>query len=248
MTVSTMEGFERSVYLEVQHRGHHNLAYRDYLRARELGIDLPEATPTYHDYAGDYANFLIRPEKWPQATTHGSNAPNYRVAEDGLLTRRDRVNIGLLAAIGKIKSPFSPAGISPMHDGYSWAQIPQIIAAKLTIGKTLASGDYDEPPVICVDRLAMSLQCNDGTEFRAELCVALGLDWERDLGHTMMYVTPAAKKLIRPRALFGCYADFVTTGRNYDDAKSEVAAAALTLWASASEQGRRRLTGKRRRP
>lgn len=39
---------EREAYRFLQQRGYHRLSYKESLRARQLGIELPEAKPTYH--------------------------------------------------------------------------------------------------------------------------------------------------------------------------------------------------------
>ena len=41
------EAEETERYRRLQREGHHRLPHREYLRARALGVDLPEAEPVY---------------------------------------------------------------------------------------------------------------------------------------------------------------------------------------------------------
>jgi len=110
---------EREAFLYLQQQRRHRLPYKKYLRAKELGIELPEAEPTYH--AGLlYTDMQPDPVEVVMPKGH-SLAHCYRLADTTDGEDSDEANVHLLAALGKFDTPLIPVEIKPEYDGYSWA-------------------------------------------------------------------------------------------------------------------------------
>jgi len=83
-------------YRKLQEEGHHHLPYKEYPRARELGIELPEADPVYQVGAG-----VERPLSVPVPSGFPLERC-YRVTRELIEeTYVDGDNAHLLAALGQ---------------------------------------------------------------------------------------------------------------------------------------------------
>jgi hypothetical protein len=175
-------------------RGHHRLPYKQYLRARTLGIDLAESTPVYrvgllgNGDAPEPADVTM-PEGFPLARC-------YRIAldqPDGSET--DEANTHLLAALGEFSEPFVPVEIEPKYDGYSWAKLPTVGKVELQIGKELLRDSVWSGTVVCVDALRITAHASDGKVFSAPVCMAIAPRHEDQWDYNDVLVTPAAQQL-----------------------------------------------------
>ena len=116
---------ELEAYRYLQWRGHHRLPYKEYVRARKLGIELPEAMPTFSSgllSGGDSPEpvEVVMPKDFPLAKCYRFDA-NFKDGEES-----DEANVHLLAALGTFDAPFVPVSIQGRYDGYSWAKLPRL--------------------------------------------------------------------------------------------------------------------------
>jgi hypothetical protein len=104
------DALQLEAFRYLQRRGHHRLPYSEYLYARRRGIELPEATPTFH--VGLLSSCdppepveVSKPDDWPLAKCYRLDPDRDGGAES------DEANIHLLASLGKFDAPFIPVSI-----------------------------------------------------------------------------------------------------------------------------------------
>ncbi|MDO8302619.1 MAG: hypothetical protein Q7T18_05200, partial [Sedimentisphaerales bacterium] len=198
------KAIEVESYRYIQKRGHHKMPFKDYQRARELGIVLPEATPVF--VAGTISGDILepvevsKPDNFPLAKC-------CRVSEK--ITKRETHNtdVHLLAALGTFKDPFVPVRIDPEYDGYSWAKLPVVESIKVIFGKKLGDGDLFSMPVIAVDSIHIIVHTSDGRVFRSDVPMAI-----KDVAkktpmwydHTVYLTTDSRTKLSTSDVWFHC--------------------------------------------
>lgn len=161
---------ELEAYRYIQRRGKHRLSYEQYLRAKALGVVLPEAEPVYQagTLTGDSPEPIqaTLPEGFPLSRCYRYD-PDFTQAE-----QTDAANIHLLGALGKFDSPFVPVDVSMAYDGYSWAHLPTIGKVELEAGKTLHETWIWCGKLVCVDSIAIAVHTSDGLVFRSPVCMA----------------------------------------------------------------------------
>ena len=208
---------ELEAYRYLQRKDHHRLPYKQYLRARELGIELPEATPTFQ--VGLLATGEA-PE--PVVVTMPENFPFercYRLDHDcSGRTDTDEANVHLLAALGQSAQPFIPVNIRKEYDGYSWAKLPTIGEVSVTVGKTRHTAAVWSGTLNCVDELAITAATSDGRTFSSPVCMAKApppedaSQWVDD--HVL--VTPAAQEHLCPSEIWYHFGGWYDEGDTYD--------------------------------
>jgi hypothetical protein len=162
---------ELEAYRYIQRRGHHRLPYQQYVRAQELAIVLPEATPTFQvgllstRDAPDPVDVPM-PKDFPLERCYRFD-PDF---PDG--TDADETNAHLLAALGQFAEPFIPVSIRKEYDGYAWANLPTIGKVTLTAGNELHSACVWTGTLTCVSALTISVQASDGKTFSSQVCMA----------------------------------------------------------------------------
>ena len=161
---------ELEAYRYLQRKGHHRLPYTQFLRARELGIALPEATPTFQ--VGLLATGeapepveVTMPEGFPLQRCYRFDPDSPGGAET------DEANVHLLAALGQFDEPFIPVNIRKEYDGYSWTKLPTIGKVSVTVGKTQHTACVWSGTLTCVDALAISAETSDGRTFSSSVCM-----------------------------------------------------------------------------
>jgi len=167
---------EVEAYRFIQRRGSHKLPFKEYKRAEELGIKLPEAEPVYD------VGLLTGDTPEPIEVTMPSDFPLekcYRFDEDCHGCETDEANAHLLAAMGKFKEPFVPVSISRSYDGYSWAKLPTIGKVEVTVGKELGHGGVWNETLIAVKSLQITAHTSDGKAFKSDVLVAV-LEQQRE--------------------------------------------------------------------
>lgn len=179
---------ERETYRFIARQGEHRLPYRKYLRGHELGVDLPEALPTYevgglvsHD-DGPAPCAVRMPDGWPLEKCYHLSAN---------LARSDDIaeaNAHLLAALGETDEPFVPVWVADRFAGYSWADLPRIEHVEVRVGRTLQDARVRGGEIRCVDALAIEVKTSDGRGFGS--AVPMAVDEDRVL------VTPEAEKRV----------------------------------------------------
>jgi hypothetical protein len=162
---------ELEAYRFIQKRGSHRLYFKEYERAQELGIELPESEPVFIIglLTGDTPEpiELVMPKDYPLERC-------YRFDENckgGHET--DEANAHLLAATGKFKEPLVPVSIPHSYDGYSWANLPTIGKVEVTVGKELGRGAIWSEMLVAVDSLQIAAHTGDGKVFRAKVLMAV---------------------------------------------------------------------------
>lgn len=230
--VMEMEG-----YWFIAARGDHHLAFEDYQRAHELGIDLPEATPTYQTglldcNLGPEPVEVILPEDFPLKSCYRLGAGD----ESGGIS--DEINVHLLAALGEFDRPFIPVDINPRYEGYSWAKLPTIDIVEHHKG----DNHYEEwiwgSKLICVDRLSITARTSDGQVFSSDVCMAV--DPKDDM---IVYVTPEAQDRLLASQIWFHLGGFSDEGDTYETQLCHVEELLDEFWLSLIDsQERLRLT------
>lgn len=190
-----LDAMELEVYRYIQRRGHHTLSYKEYLRAKDLGIDLPEAQPVFrvgliwNDLSPEPVEVEM-PRDFPFSRCYRLN-PEMENSDESEVT-----NVHLLAALGKFAEPFIPVEVRGEYDGYSWARLATITKVELIVGKELHTDWVWSGKLTCVDHLTITAHTSDGKMFSSSVCLARspsppaeGPTWADDL----IFVTPGAQ-------------------------------------------------------
>ena len=190
------EADEIQRYRKLQKEGHHTLPYKEFLRAKELGIDLPEADPVHRIGVG------IRR---PLSVSLPSDIPLeacYRVPEElDYHGYAGRDNALLLATLGDLPRRFFPAWIEKEYDGYTWAKLRTVENVEVTWGKTLYRANFGCGAVLeCVESLVVTAYTSDGKRHSGNVCLAAGEPeiWSPAEGTQTIFVTPEARTRLRP--------------------------------------------------
>lgn len=165
------QAIEIEYYRYFQRQKEHSLWYDEYLRAKELGIDLPEAKPTYSlglihsEY--DTAVEVTEPKNFKLSD-------GYLCLDADLDDEYDPTNAHLLAALGTFsEKPFVPVMINNGFFGYSWANLPKVTAVKVTAGKERLREMVLSCDLVCVESLSIEVQTSDGRQFKSEVSMAV---------------------------------------------------------------------------
>ncbi len=212
------DALEVEAYRYLQRRGHHRLPYKEYLRARELGIELPEAEPTFSVGllgGGDPPDpvEVVMPEGFPLAECYRFDAD----FKDG--GESDEANVHLLAALGKFDTPFIPVSIHGRYDGYSWAKLPSIGKVEFSTGRELHSGYIWTGTLTCVDSITVTAHASNGRVFSSQVCMARAAErpdkapnWADD--HVL--VTPEAHERLCASEIWHHLGGWYDEGDTYD--------------------------------
>jgi len=168
---------EIQAYRFILKRGSHKLPFKEYKRAEELGVNLPEAEPVFN--VGLLAGDTPEPIEIPMPSDFPLKKC-YRLSkdcQDGCET--DEANVHLLAATGKFKEPFVPVSISRSYDGYSWADLPTIDKVEVAVGKQLGSEGVWNETLVAVDSLQITAHTSDNKVFKSDVLMAV-LEQPRD--------------------------------------------------------------------
>ena len=183
----------------------HRLQYKNWVRATELGIELPEPEPqfTYGVWSGGEGMDIPEiPEDRELPFDQCCVMPpadDEEIPEDSDLYE-DAENAGsetvhLFALLADVKG-FCPVKIRYGYADYSWAKaLPRVTTLKVTPGKELAREFVASEQIVGVDSLRVAIGLSDGRQFEADVPVAA-----RSVGNDMTsnadnYVTLAAKDL-----------------------------------------------------
>lgn len=161
---------ERESYRYLQRQGRHRLPFRQYLRARELGILLPEAEPTYRMglLFGESPEpvQIDRPLTFPLEQCYQLEDIDERITQDA-------ANMHLLGALGEFEAPFVPVSIDGSYDGYSWARTTVVESVELTVGDEIHSDSVWGGVLTCVSSLVITVHCSDGRSFSSPVPMAV---------------------------------------------------------------------------
>lgn len=183
---------EIEAFRHIQKRGSHQLPYKEYKRAEELGIKLPEADPVFDVglLNGDTPEpiMVTMPKDFPLAKC-------YRFDEDCHGCEADEANAHLLAAMGDFEEPFVPVSISHRYDGYSWADLPTIGKVEVTLAAEIGRRGVWSEMLIAVDSLQITAHTSNDKVFKSGVLMAV-LEQQQDKKSwycTNVYVTPEAR-------------------------------------------------------
>ena len=162
---------ELEYYKYFQRQKTHTLSYEEYLRAKELGIELPEAEPQYTVglISGEY-----------NEPVEIAIPKNFKV-EDGYLCfngdlKNDmaETNAHLLGALGDFKDkPFVPVTIGGCYMGYSWTKLPKVTKVEVTKGKEKLRHSINCGEIACFDKLIVTVHTSDGKTFSSDIDMAV---------------------------------------------------------------------------
>lgn len=216
----TFQRLKAAIELEafrfLQRRKWHRLTYKEYLRARELGIELPEAVPTFHVglLRGDDPEpvQVVMPEDFTLDRC-------YRLNPSSEGDDTDEANAHLLAALGRFESPFVPVEISSGYDGYRWAKLPTIDKVEVEAGKKLHDGYVWSGTLVCVESLVVTAHTSDGRVFRSAVPMVIPPDDIREEGHdyeTVVCVTPNAREHLSDSEIWHHFDGWNDGGDSYE--------------------------------
>jgi hypothetical protein len=209
---------EREAYLYTQRRGSHKLNYSEYLRAKELGVELPEAQPVFRIglLTGEAVEpvEVIKPKDFPLASCYRLGK-ECRDADDA-----NEANAHLLSALGQFESPFVVVDISPDYDGYSWARLPTIQQIDLKAGKEIRSQHLWCERLVVVESLQITARISDGRMFTSVVPMAIREHTRPEGPNTWIttdvLVTPAAREQLSLTDLWYHLGGFCEDGDTYD--------------------------------
>ncbi len=223
---------ESEGYRYLQRLGKHRLPYTQYLRAKRMGIDLPEAEPTYQ--VGLLSSDL-GPEPVAVVMPEGHSLDRcYRLAPDREGDETDEANVHLLAALGEFKEPFVPVFIRREYEGYRWSQLPTVGRVDLSVGRSLQESWVWLGNLTCVDALSIVAKTSDGNVFYSPVCMAVK-PWPKKrkkswYGDYAVYVTPRAQEILSPSAIWHHLGGYQDEGDTYDTQEYDVIKQLEEFW------------------
>ncbi|MFH0979909.1 MAG: hypothetical protein V2A79_00020 [Planctomycetota bacterium] len=217
------QALELEAFRYLQRRGHHRLPYKEYLRARELGIESPEAKPTFSVglLSGSESPEpveVVMPEGFPLAECYRLD-PDYPEGHE-----TDEANVHLLAALGQFEKPFVPVDIRSSYDGYSWAKLPLIQKVEVAVGKELHQEWLWGGTLTCVETITVTAHATDGRVFSSPVCLARAPEPPRNAAAWAtdhVFVTPAAQQGLRPSEIWYHLGGWSDEGDTYDTQQRE---------------------------
>jgi len=224
---------EKEAYRYIQQRGSHQLKFTEYVRAKELGIELPEAAPAFtvgllHGEP-DEPVAVIKPADWPLAKC-------YRVTDECLQEpEHNEANIHLLSALGTFDSPFVMVDISSAYDGYSWAQLPAVERVEVAVGKELVHEYLWCERTVAVESLQITAHTSDGKIFSSPVTMAIRESPEEEnrtnWSSIDVLVTPAAQEQLVPTDIWYYMGGWSEDGDTYDTQLASFEEGLEAFWA-----------------
>ena len=208
---------ELEYYKYFQKQKTHCLYYEEYLRAKELGIELPEAEPQYR--AG-----LI----WGEC-----NEPvevfmpkDFKLQDCYLCFNKDfkdetaQANAHLLSALGEFKNdPFIPITIDNGYMGYSWTKLPKVTKVEVKKGVEKLRHSIYCSEITCFDCLIITVHTSDGKTFSSNVDMAV-IEEPQKAGHSWsdgtVCVTKDARKHLSSENIWFHVGGFDLEGDSYD--------------------------------
>lgn len=227
-----LAAIELAAYRHIERKGEHTLPYKEFLRARELGITLPEANPTFT--VGLISNVdapepvaVVMPKDFPLEKCYRYD-PNAS-GDDG-----DDVNAHLLAALGMFDEPFIPIRIDSCCDGYSWAKLQTIGKVEVKAGKELHSEWLWSGKLSCVDELSITIHTSEGKVFSSPVCMAkapLSPEDKRSWADDQILVTVQAQDRLQPSEIWHHLGGWYEDGDSYDTQQAAFEEDLNSFWA-----------------
>ena len=223
---------ELEAFRYLQRQGHHHLTYREYLRARELGIHLPEADEGFRT---GLLPGQMGPEPVEVVMPKGHSLSQcYRLADSADGDESDEANVHLLAALGRFPRPFVPVRIDRLCDGYSWTKLPTVHRVEVKAGKVLQESWVGGGMLICVESLSVSAHCSDGQVFESPVCMAMkpwsGEGQKPYYGDDKVYVTPAAQHQLSQSQMWYHLGGFSDDGDTFETQEHDFSQELDAFW------------------
>jgi len=162
---------ELEYYKYFQRQKTHTLYYEEYLRAKELGIDLPEAEPQFKaglvwcEYNEPVEVFMPKDFKLEGC---------YLCFNKDLKDETAEANVHLLSALGEFKDePFVPVTIDNGYMGYSWTKLTKVTKVEVSKGKEKLRHSINCSEIACFDKLITTVQTSDGKTFSSDVDMAV---------------------------------------------------------------------------
>lgn len=162
-----LDAIEVCAYRFIQAQGSHRLSYKSYLRAKELGIELPEADPSY------YPGVLPNENPAPPEVFIPKDFPLSECYRFDGKTDDEEENTHLLSALGKFEKPFVLVEIDSQYNGYSWSNLKKIENVKIESGEVIASRHIWDGHVTLVKSLTLTAITSDGEKITSPVCMAV---------------------------------------------------------------------------
>jgi len=176
--VQLKAAIELAYYRYFQSRKTHCLYYSEYLRAKELGIELPEAEPKYGIglLYGDYNEPVAI-----EAPRNFELSDGYLFFDSEFYTEAARPNAHLLAALGDFKDrPFVPVTIEDGYMGYSWSQLPKVLKVEVTKEGQKLRRCIECDELACFDKLQITVFTSDGKVYSSDVGMAITISPLKD--------------------------------------------------------------------
>ncbi len=209
---------EKEAYRYIQQRGSHQLTFAEFVRAKELGIELAEAVPAFRvgllHGQPDEPVAVTKPADWPLAEC-------YRVSEECLQEpQHNEANIHLLSALGVFDHPFVVVDIADAYSGYSWAQLPTVDRVEVAVGKELVHDHLWCERIVAVKSLQITAHTSDGKAFTSLVPMAIR-DTPEDQNQTRwssidVLVTPTAQEQLVPTDIWYHVGGWSEDGDTYE--------------------------------
>jgi hypothetical protein len=162
---------ELEYYKYFQKQKTHTLYYKEYLRAKELGIELPEAEPQFK------VGLISKEYNEPVEIAIPKNfklKDGYLCFNKDLKDEQTETNVHLLAALGKFKDrPFVPVEINSGYMGYSWTKLPVVTKVEVVKGKEMLRHGICCNEIACFDKLSITVHTSDGKTFSSDVDMAV---------------------------------------------------------------------------
>jgi len=211
------DAIEIEYYSYFQRQKEHALYYDEYLRAKELGIELTEATPKYNvglicDEYG-MAVEMTAPKDF-------NLCDGYLCLDKEMDDEYDQANVHLLAALGTFnEKPFVPVSIQSGYMGYSWAKLPKITSVKVTASKERLRQMILSCDLVCLEYLSIEVEASDGRKFVSDVSMAVvneppkgKYNWHNE----SVYITEAARGELSDDNLWYHLGGFNEEGDSYE--------------------------------
>lgn len=209
---------EKEAYRYIQKRGSHRLTFAEYGRARELGIELPEADPVFHTglLSGETVEpvAVVKPQDWPLEQCYRLSAECRDAGE------QNEVNVHLLSALGTFESLFIVVDIPSVYDGYRWARLPVVNRVETIAGKELTRQCLCCETLVAVDSIEITTHTSDGRIFRSNVPMTIREVPQEQGRHRWtavdVLVTPSARKELTSTDIWYHLGGFSEDGDTYD--------------------------------
>ncbi|MCP4708399.1 MAG: hypothetical protein GY869_07235 [Planctomycetes bacterium] len=208
---------EIEYYRYFQRQEKHTLFYQEYLRARDLGIPLPEAEPKFQEGLiwCEY-NEVVEVELPQDFQLQDCYLCGNANCKDDLA----ETNAHLLAALGNFQDkPFVPVMIDKGYQGYSWSKLPQVTQVQVTKGQEKLRQSLCCGEIVCFDHLSITVHTSDGKIFHSE--VAMAVINETPQGKSCWHnetvcVTSKARRHLSPDNIWFHLGGYSEDGDTYD--------------------------------